>query len=154
MKFGHSRILTGEKHRQINSSAYKKYQVGHLCCWYIKLILYKWLLKWIKIFEKNEAATGKTPFFAIGPFCTHHSICLNITLASDIAILYENDAFLILELWVKKRCSGFLKKVFVLQKICFKVKVLKTFKIITDCHIKTCQSLKQRAISKISSTVL
>ena len=153
MKFGQSRILTGEKHRQINSSAYKKYQDGHLCCWYIKLILYKWLLKWIKIFEKNEAATGKTPFFAIGPFCTHQSICLNITLACDIAILYENDAFLILELWVKKRCSGFLKKVFVLQKICFKVKVLKKFKISTDCHIKTCLSLKRRAILKIPSTV-
>ena len=29
----------------------------------------------------------------------------------------------------------FLKKVFVLQKICFKVKVLKTFKISADCHI-------------------
>ena len=32
--------------------------------------------------------------------------------------------------------SSFLEKVFVLQKICFKVKVLKTFKISTDYHIK------------------
>ena len=39
--------------------------------------------------------------------------------------------------------------VFIFQKICFKVKVLKTFKISTDCHIKTCRSLKERTILKI-----
>ena len=30
-----------------------------------------------QIFQKNKVVTGKAPFFAIGPFCTHHSICLN-----------------------------------------------------------------------------
>ena len=35
------------------------------------------------------------------------------------------------------------------QKIYFKVKVLKSFKISSDCHIKACQSLKWRAILKI-----
>ena len=29
-------------------------------------------------FEKNEVVSGKTPFFLIGPFCTHHCFCLNI----------------------------------------------------------------------------
>ena len=29
-------------------------------------------------FRKREVVTGKTPFFVIGPFCTPHSICLNI----------------------------------------------------------------------------
>ena len=29
-------------------------------------------------FSKNKAVTGKTLFFAIGPFCIHHSICFNI----------------------------------------------------------------------------
>ena len=28
--------------------------------------------------KKNKVVTGKTPFFVIGPFCTPHSICLNI----------------------------------------------------------------------------
>ena len=28
-------------------------------------------------FSKNKAVTGKSPF-AIGPFCSHRSICLNI----------------------------------------------------------------------------
>ena len=28
--------------------------------------------------SKNKVDTGKTVFFVIGPFCTLHSICLNI----------------------------------------------------------------------------
>ena len=65
-----------------------------------------------------------------------------------MAVFYENDAFLILVLSTKKRYSTFLKKVFVFEKICFKVKILKTLKISTDCHIKTCQYLKRRATLK------
>ena len=30
-----------------------------------------------KNFKKNKVVTGKTPLFVIGPFSTHHSICLN-----------------------------------------------------------------------------
>ena len=29
-------------------------------------------------FQKYKVVTGKTPFFVIVPFCTHHSICLLI----------------------------------------------------------------------------
>ena len=50
-----------------------------------------------------------------------------------MAVLYGNDAFSMLVLSTKKL---FLKKVSVFQKICFKVKVLKTFTISIDCHIK------------------
>ena len=46
----------------------------------------------------------------------------------------------ILVLSTKKRYSSFLKRVCVFQKIYFKVKVLKSFKISNDCHIKTCRS--------------
>ena len=35
-------------------------------------------LKGKQNFQKNQVVTGKTPTFVIGPFCTHHSICLNI----------------------------------------------------------------------------
>ena len=28
-------------------------------------------------FLKNKAVTGKTPFFVIGPFYTHHSNCID-----------------------------------------------------------------------------
>ena len=70
-----------------------------------------------------------------------------------MAVLYENDASSVLVFSITKWYSVFLKKVFVFQKICFKVKVLKSFKISTDCHIKTRRSLKRRAILKIPSTV-
>ena len=70
-----------------------------------------------------------------------------------MVVLYEKDAFLILVLSARKRYSSFLKQVFVFEKICFKVKVLKTFRIFTDSQIKTCRSLKRRAILKIPSTV-
>ena len=76
-----------------------------------------------------------------------------LILASDMAVLYGNHAFPFLVLSTKKRYSSFLKKVIVFQKICFKVKVLKSFKIATDCHINTCRSPKRRAIFKILSTV-
>ena len=33
-----------------------------------------------KKIKKNKVVTGKTPFFEIVPFCTHHSICHNIDL--------------------------------------------------------------------------
>ena len=44
-------------------------------------------------------------------------------------------------------------KIFVFLKTCFKIKVLKTFKIFSHYHIKTFRSLKQRAFLKIPSTI-
>ena len=71
-----------------------------------------------------------------------------------MAILYGNNAFSIFVLSTKKRYSSFVKKVFTFQKNYFKVKALKSLKISTDCHIKTCRSLKRRTILKIDGTVL
>ena len=70
-------------------------------------IFYKGFLNWNKIFKKNKAAIGKTPFFVIGRFSTHHSIFVALTLASDMAVLYENDALSILALSTKRRYSSF-----------------------------------------------
>ena len=78
----------------------------------------------------------------------------NSALVSDIAVLNGNNTFSILVLSTEKWGSSFLKKDFVFQKICFKVKKLKTFKISTDCHIKACWSRKRRAILKITGTFL
>ena len=72
-----------------------------------------------------------------------------LTLASDRAVLYGKIAYSILVLLTIKRYSTFLKRVCVFQKICFKIEVLKTFKISIDDYIKTCRSLKRRAFSKI-----
>ena len=67
-----------------------------------------------------------------------------------MAVLYGNDALSILVLSTKKRYSIFREK---FSLIFFKVKVLKTVKTFTDCHIKTCGSLKRRVNLKIPSTV-
>ena len=87
----------------------------------------------------------------IGPFCT--SILFVLTLASDRAVLYGNAAVSVLLLLTKKWYSSFLKQFFVFQKICFKVEVLKALKISCDCHIKTCRSVKRKAILKILITI-
>ena len=69
-----------------------------------------------------------------------------LTWASDVTILYENDAFSMLVLSPKKRLCSFLKNVFIFQKIYSKVKKLKLLKISIYCHIKTCRSFKRRVI--------
>ena len=60
-------------------------------------------------FSKKKIINDKTRFFVIGPFCTHHSICLKI--GSDMEVLYGNDAFSMLVVSTEKRYSSFLKKV-------------------------------------------
>ena len=92
-------------------------------------------------FLKNKVVTGQTPSFVIGPFFTSHSICINI------GFWQGSFALSILVLWTKKRYSSFFRKVFFFKKISFKEKVVKTFKISSGCHIKTCRSLKWRALS-------
>ena len=76
-----------------------------------------------------------------------------LTLTSDRAVLNENNMLSILVVSTKKQHCSFFKKVFAFQNICFKVKVLKTYETFTDCHIKTCRSLKRRAILKIPSAI-
>ena len=52
----------------------------------------------------------------------------------------------------KKIVIQFCKKYPFSQKTCFKVKLLKKFKISNDCHIKICRSLTWRPILKILSS--
>ena len=72
------RILTGKKHRQIKLQRLQKLRI-----WAFESLVHQinslWeVLKLKQNFQKNKVVNGKTPFFVIGPFCTHHSICLNI----------------------------------------------------------------------------
>ena len=67
-----------------------------------------------------------------------------LRLASDRVVLYENGAFAVLALSTKNGIPVFWSFSFFGK---FVVKVLKTFKISTDCHIKTCRFLKRRAIN-------
>ena len=94
------------------------------------------------MFQKNRVVTGKIPLFVIDN-SFEVAILFVLTLASNRAVLNENDVFSVLVVSTKNRISRFLKKVFVFQKICFKVKVLKTFSMFPDLHIKTCWSVSQ-----------
>ena len=87
------RIFTGKKHRQIKLQRLQKVQM-----WSFELIVHTKFLK-------NKVVTGKTSFFVIGPFCTHHSIVF--TLASNMVVLYGKDGFSLSVLSNKKQCSSF-----------------------------------------------
>ena len=100
--------------------------------WYIKWTLYKRFLNWNKILKKVKWLLTK--LLVIVLFGTPHSVCLNINFWYGSFVW--NDAFPILVLSDKKWYSIFLKKSFAFKKICCKVKVLKTFEISTDRHIK------------------
>ena len=95
------------------------------------MVLIKGPLDW----ESSALTTGSLLHFVL-------TALFVLTLASDMAVLHGNDAFSILIPSSKKRYSSFLKKVFVFKKVYFKVKVMKMFKISTDCHTKTYRSVK------------
>ena len=135
------KILIGEKR---TPALIKKYEYGNLGCWDIKSTLSNRFLNWNKIFKKMKLLLAKLRSLWYVHFIL--TILFVLTLASDVAVLYRNDAFSILVLSTKKHYPSF-------SKIYFEVKALKTFKISTDCRIKTCWSLKRRAILKIPSNV-
>ena len=88
---------------------------GHLCSWYIKSKVLKQHFQYLSDRSILYFWQGSSEWK-----------CCKISVHST-----------------KKRYSSFLKKVFFFQKICFKV--LKQFKISSDCHIKTCRSFKRSA---------
>ena len=129
-------------------SAYEKYEYGYLgnCSnWYIESIIYTTFLLYFN-FKEKKAVSGKTPFFLICPFCTSYLIWL---LRGQFCM--EMFRFQLQYSQLKNSNPVFERFEF-FNKTCFKVKVLKTFKIFNDCHINTCRSSKWRAFFKIPST--
>ena len=124
-----------QKHPKIKLQRLWKVWIWTFGSLYIKSILYKWFLNWKKTFKKIVA--GKTSLFVTGPLCTPRSIFLNIGFWRD-SFVWKCCTFN-LSAFNENRYSSFLKKVSVSQKIHFKVKVLKTFKISSACHINTCR---------------
>ena len=118
------RILTGKKLRQIKLQRLQKVQIWVFGLLVQQINSLKEVLTKTK-FSKNKIVTGKTPFFLRSPFCSHHFICLNIGFWHG-TFVWKWRVFNLSAL-TKKRYSSFLKMVFVFHKICFKVKVLKTF---------------------------
>ena len=144
------RILTGKKDLQIKLERLQIVRIWrYLGRGYIESTLYKRFLN--KISRKIKQLLAKLR--SLGQVHFPLTFLFVLTLASDIVVLYGNDAFSILVLSTRKQYPNSLKKVFVFQKIYFKVGVLKALKFSTDCHIKTCRSLERRAVQKIRSTL-
>ena len=107
--------------------------------WVVGTSNQKELLYWNKFFK----ITGKIPFFMIGPFCTPHSICLNIAFGQG-CFIWKYCVFSFVFLPKKWHSSPvFLKRFSFFRNF---------FIISTGFHIKTCRSLKRKAILKIPST--
>ena len=72
------RILTWKKHPKIKLQRLRKIQMLTFGSLVHQINSFQEVLKLEQIFQKNKVVTGKTPLFVIGPFCSRHSICLNI----------------------------------------------------------------------------
>ena len=142
------KILTGKTHSQIKLKRLRNVWIWCIFGQLVHQINYLEEILILKLnFQKNEVVSGKSPFFVIGPFCTPHSICLNIGFW-QVSSVCENVALSFIVLWTKKHYSRFLRK-----DLSFLKTLLKTFKIASDCHVKTYRSLKRRAILKIHRTI-
>ena len=71
-------ILTGKKYPKINLQRLRKIRIQTFGSLVHQINSFQEIPKLKQTFQKNEAVTGKTPLFVIGPFCSRHSICLNI----------------------------------------------------------------------------
>ena len=72
------RILTWKKHPKIKLLRLQKIRIWTLGSFVHQINSFYELLKLKQLFKKNKVVTGKSPLFVIGPFCSRHSICLNI----------------------------------------------------------------------------
>ena len=72
------RILTGKKARQIKLRRSQKVVIWAFGSLVHQINSLQKAHNLKQDFQKNKVVTGKTPFYVIGPFCNHHSICLNI----------------------------------------------------------------------------
>ena len=147
-------ILTGKKHPQIKLHRFRKiskYEYELFGDWCIKSTLYTRFLNWNKIFERKKnsylqnsvlCATSVlySPFSLSSHWPLREQYCMEM-------LCFQSDYF-----QLKNGTPVFCKGFCVFQKICFKVKVPKTFKISSHYHIKTCRLLKWRAVLKIPST--
>ena len=128
------RILTRKKTCwDVTLALKEQYEYGHLGCLYIKSTLYKRLLNWNKIWKKQQSSYPAKLHFLLK---VHFPLFIPfvLTLASDMAVLYQNITFSILTLLTKKHFSRFLKMILDFMIFFFKVKVVETFKILWLSH--------------------
>ena len=71
-------ILTGKNHRAIKLQRLRKVRIWAFGSLVHQIKSWQDVFKLTQNLQKNKAVTGRTPFFLISPFCSHHFICLNI----------------------------------------------------------------------------
>ena len=123
------------------------YGYGHLGNWFMKSTIRG---SYTENFQENKAVSRKSSSLFDGSI--FYSPFFVLTLAFQREVLYGFVTFSMVVLLNKKPCSSFSKYLFVSQKTFLKVRVMKTFKVSSGCHIKVCQSPKRGSISKIPSS--
>ena len=128
------RTLTRKKHRQMKLQRLQKVQIWSfwLLVQQINSVGTKFPKKKIIIMIIIKQLLAKLRSLRQVHFVV--TILFVLTLPSDMPVLHGNDAFSNLVLSNEKQYPSFLKKVFVLQKSCFKVNPLKKFKIFRLSH--------------------
>ena len=76
--FNNLRILSGKNHPKIELQRLRKIRIWAFGSLVRQINSFHKVLKLKQVFQKSEAVTGKTPLCVISPFCSRHSICLNI----------------------------------------------------------------------------
>ena len=71
-------ILIGKKNPKMKFQRLGKIRIWTFASLVHQINSFQEVLKLETIFQKNKVVTGKDTFFVIGPFCSRHSICLNI----------------------------------------------------------------------------
>ena len=72
------RILTRKMHPKIKLQRLRKIRIWTFASLVHQIKSFQEVQKLEQIFQKNKVVTGKTLLFVVGPFCSRHSICLNI----------------------------------------------------------------------------
>ena len=72
------RILTRKMHPKIKLQRLRKIRIWTFASLVHQIKSFQEVQKLEQIFQKNKVVTGKTLLFVVGPFCSPHSICLNI----------------------------------------------------------------------------
>ena len=121
-------ILTGKKHPQIKFQPLRKVWIWTLgsLVHQINSSLTGSETK-IQFSKKYKVATGKTSVFVIGPFCTSHTICLNIG-SWHVSFVWKWCVFNIIGFNLKNSTPVFLKRFLFSRKFVKKLKYLKRSK--------------------------
>ena len=149
---GKLRILTGKTHPKKSRTLTKSM---YICIWVVDTSKQLFIIGSYSSYTETKFPKKWSGWWHKSVFLRNFHfvfpILFVLTLAFYSAVSYENvDSIVVLA--TKNRYSSFLKKVPVFQKTSLEHKLIKRFKISSDCHTKRCRSLVRSTVSKILLT--